>query len=292
MDHGHPVVVDSFIMVFFLDRAACGDPRPVMDAFSAFLQGPGRGMLRLYVDENGDMPPLPPDPMTVVTERIGDATDRGELAALTLCDTDGWGGRHEAKYYYNPEGFPRWPDSKAYLLFRIGQDRVLEDGIVQMVEFVRRLTYVLPYSYAYASPALAYGERIFKTREVIHRRPGFDVAHTSACAMDLDARPLGAYWLSVFNRHLSDALGGAERLSAHLPGAAISPVGQGGVMLLLGDEPDVGDVNRGNALPSYRALARVLEPMLQVPKVIYMRDENGLASPELQQAWHKRFLAR
>lgn len=290
LKNGRPVVVDSFIMVFFLERAACADPRPAAGAFSAFIKGPGRGKLHFHVDRNGDLAPLPPDPMDLVAERIVSATEEGSLAGLTLYDTDEWGYRYEAKYLHDPDVSPKWPDERSFIWFRVAQDRVLEDGLDQVVSFMRYLADILPYSYGYASPALAYSEHISETHQVIHRRPGFDIADPAACAADIDGRPLGAYWLSVFSRQLTDDLGGAMSLASRIPEATVSTAGQGGTLLLLGDAPSVGDVNRGDNLPLYRKLARLLEPMLRVPRIIYMRDPDNSPSPEAQEAWHSRFL--
>lgn len=66
-----------------------------------------------------------------------------------------------------------------------------------------------------------------------------------------------------------------------------------GEQVRLGDVPEIGDVNRRDDLPAYRALARHLDQrgLLHVPqRVSYFKDDQGLADREAQTSWHRRFL--
>lgn len=82
-------------------------------------------------------------------------------------------------------------------------------------------------------------------------------------------------------------LGGAEGLRArlHSPGTTVQELAGDKVVITLGEWPEAGDVERGDALPSYRELARVLEPWL------HHTDVPMLNRPmEETRRWERRFL--
>ncbi|MCK6523997.1 DUF3396 domain-containing protein [Myxococcota bacterium] len=290
-DHDRPAVVDCFKIVFFLNREACSNVAPVLNALALFLGGLGRDKLHFYVNDEGDTQSLPPNPMSYVSARLQHATLEGKVAALILLSTAGWGGRYEVKYYHAPNISPRWPEKRSYLWFHVDRECLRDEGIEVVVDFVRSLSELLPFSYGYASPALSYGEFISHVSPVIRRMPGFDVAHPGAIAMDIGDRALGAYWLNVFNRGLLQSLGGTASIASKIPEATLTSVGAGGLLLRLGHLPEVGDVNRLNDLPLYRRLAAILEPQLRVPKVVFFRDDGNNSAAELQSWWHRRFLS-
>jgi hypothetical protein len=285
-------VVDSLIFVFFLDREQCADPGPANEAFARFVNGVGRGVLRFYVDEDGNTPPLPADPLPFIQRTIATATRSGEHCELTLIDHEEGGNRGEAEYLHNPDvDLERWPDKRSVIWFRLGAPRVLEIGLEAVENFARSLCDVLPYTSGYVSPSLSYGEFIRHVHRFVHRYPGFDVARPTAAAWDIGDRPLGAYWLNFFGPRLVEALGGADGIRAVLQAPIeVSACGSGGAAVKLGDTPEVGDINAGRDLPLHRMLAEFLEPHLRVPEMKYMHDRDGMNDEDFQRAWHRRFL--
>jgi hypothetical protein len=83
-------------------------------------------------------------------------------------------------------------------------------------------------------------------------------------------------------------LGGAAGLRArlHSPGTTVLEMEGDKVLVTLGAGPEAGDIERGDTLPAYRELARVLEPWL-------FRDPRGRMlgqSEEDTRRWERRFL--
>jgi hypothetical protein len=290
LERGLPVVVDTLSVTFFIDPVAAADPNPAATAFAEFLGDLARGKLHFFVNEDGDCQPISGDPAHFVAERLRRQAASGEFVGAHLLDTDLHGDRWEAYYEHNPDLAAATPGKRNFVTFRMDHDRVVEVGVERVVQFFRRLAEILPYTYGYAGPSLAYGEAIRATRPIVRRHPGFDIANPVAVALDLDDHAVGAYWLNALGPTLLQRIGGVEVLAARVPGASVSFLARDGALVRLGEKPDVGDVNRGERLPLYRALASALEPILHVPSVRYLPDDNDPASSDLQIAWHRRFL--
>lgn len=286
-------VVDSLMVVFFLDPSACNDVAPPRRAFAEFLSGIGRGRLNFIVDMEGETIPLPPSWMSVIEERVVEPTLAGELVDIVLLDTERSGHQCKARYYHDPTAPSlKWPDERSFIYFRVPHVALSGEGMDELQQFVQFLTGFLPFSYGYVSPALSYDNFFADTLSYVHRYPGFDVASPTAVAADIGDAPLGAYWMNFFGPRLSRMLGGMKGLRANLPPEIqVAPLENGSVYVRIGDIPDVGDVNRSNTLPLYHQLASVLGPHMRVPKVIYFKDEHGMADKVAQEAWHHRFLA-
>jgi hypothetical protein len=107
-----------------------------------------------------------------------------------------------------------------------------------------------------------------------------DVSSPSSCAHDLGDRLFGIAWLTFLSRKLVRALGGVRAVSAAAP-ASIEVAG--GALLRASATPRRGATAAERA--PYVKIAKAVEPVLHRPKkVLY------LSSPELQLAWHERFL--
>jgi hypothetical protein len=287
-------VIDGLIIAFFLDVDKCTDPDPARRSFEEFFRGVGKNRLNFYVDDEGYTEPLPTDKMRIVQKRVVERTVSGDIVDLLLLDTDQFGSRYQARYYYDPTISKKaWPEEKSFICFRLSQEVLMDGGVGEVLAFVHWLTEMLPYSYGYVSPALFCDNYFQDALPYIRRYPGFDVVHQLAAAADIGDRPIGVYWVNIFGPKLSAVLGGQDVLRSSLPDEArVYPCGRGGNCVVLGEAPDVGDANRQNNLPLYRHLAALLRPHLRVPKIIYFKDEYGMADMEAQEAWHKRFFDR
>lgn len=283
--------VDMLEIVFFLYAEACADPSCIVNAFEEFINGIGRDQSRFYIDAEGDILPLPANAMAALNEQIVKPIIAKKHAGFFLVDGDEPAYRYYAYYLYDQlDPGERPQDERIPIWFRVPQKVLAEAGPNVIISFALWLTEILPYSYGYVSPVLTC-EGSFRTAlPYIQRYPGLDIAKAGSVAMDIGDRPLGAYWMNLFGPHLSQKLGGIETLRSALPEQVrVSSSGQGGSCVILGDVPDIGDVNRQNNLPLYHQLAAVLRPHMQVPEVAYFTDKEGMADREGQAAWHNRF---
>jgi len=109
--------------------------------------------------------------------------------------------------------------------------------------------------------------------------------------MELGDRAAGVYWLSLLGTELARHLGGFVQLRTELPTPIIVEQFQDDkIIIQLGPEPEVGDVNRQTDFPLHRQLARILEPVLHMPIRNYFADRDGESDPQAMHEWHRRFL--
>ena len=96
----------------------------------------------------------------------------------------------------------------------------------------------------------------------------------------------GVHWLTFLGQPALGAFGGVEGLRAqlHSPGTTVQELEGERAVITLGEWPEAGDTERGDTLPAYRELARVLEPWLY-----FEEDYGDSAFPEKHQ-WERRFL--
>lgn len=300
--------VDMLGIVFFLDPVACADSSYAMAAFERYLKGIGRHQALAYLDVEGDMHPVPDDPRPMLEQQLIDPlrVDVPPADAEYLSDEE-WSDpsvrmflaaadkppyRYYARYFYAAVPMKeRNPDERIALLFRISQETLAAVGTRAVISFALELSEFLPYSSGYISPMLTCEQSFEAALPYTKRYPGLDVADIDSVAIDIGERPAGAYWVNLFGPRLATALGGPGALRGALPPEIhIGPCGQGGVCAIVGDQPDIGDVNRQNTLPLYRKLASALSPHLKVPLVTYFTDADGFGDRDAQVAWHERFL--
>ncbi|MFL5344848.1 MAG: DUF3396 domain-containing protein, partial [Hyalangium sp.] len=122
------------------------------------------------------------------------------------------------------------------------------------------------------------------------RYPGIDV-YDSPCgySWDVGTRVRAPHWLTFLGQPALGQLGGAEGLRSrlHSPGTTVQEMEGDKVLITLGAWPEAGDTERGDTLPAYRELARVLEPCL-----FHEPDNRRLLgqSTEETRRWDRRFL--
>lgn len=283
-------VVDSFVFTFFIDHETERNAANIEAVLHEFIEGPARGQLHFYVDDEGETEPLPSDPMNWIT-RVMRHADPQEMVDLRLIDQEQPGNRCEARYFHDPQRDPDWPDQKGFLCLRIGQTQFAGYGVESTIAFVDKIAGRLPYSYGYAGPALSYGHFFADALPYLPRHPGFDVLNPATASVDVGDSMLGVYWLNLLGPRLSSRLGDFANLRAALPTEVrLHAEGHGRLRLQVGDVPQVGDVNRNDALPTYRQLASLMKPHLRTPGISYFVDAEGNADMPAQIAWHERFL--
>jgi Protein of unknown function (DUF3396) len=122
------------------------------------------------------------------------------------------------------------------------------------------------------------------------RHPGFDIATVNDTAYDLKGGFIkGVNWLTLLSSPLLKKVGGQKALGADAEsaGLSLSKVGAG-YMLQAGQHPVTGDRNRGQDVPAYRAMMRVLQLLMaDVYSCLSLPSEEA---PEQTQAWFRRLL--
>jgi hypothetical protein len=123
-----------------------------------------------------------------------------------------------------------------------------------------------------------------------------DISDVSAVSADLADSMPGVHWVNFLGPHLVQTLGGRAALESRLsPNARIDALDGGALVVSLGAQPELGDVNRRPDLEDWRTLAMLAHEknVLHVPKKVkYFVPEDDATAQEAQERWHLRFIAR
>jgi hypothetical protein len=154
----------------------------------------------------------------------------------------------------------------------------------------------LSFASGHAGLALNYTESLFdqldRLRPVIFRHPGFDL-RDATIHDNLGTRVDGVHWMNFLGPPVLGQLGGAVALRARLlsfPTCTVRELPGERVLVTLGPCPEAGDLTKGQTLPAYRELARMLEPWQEpFPWGFLGRQNRTLDEQELRR-WWRRFL--
>jgi hypothetical protein len=169
---------------------------------------------------------------------------------------------------------------------------VEEHGPEKVRELAMEIAALLPFCSGYCGLSFnAAFDQVGVRREVSRywmRYPGIDVHDsTGSYSWRIGTRVRGPHWLTFLGQPVLGELGGAEGLRARLqsPVTTVQEMEGDKVVVTLGAWPEAGDAEKGDVLPAYRELARVLEPWLYHER-IPMLD----SSEEESRRWERRFL--
>jgi hypothetical protein len=284
-------VLDGFAIVFFMDASHAELISGIEQCLQQYVGLVDWASLPFYVTDDGDIDPINLETLEGVLLKRFHAQDAPQESGITLLGSDTDVSPFEFHYFGAPLPVTRWPDYRNLLYCWLPKDLVLKRGFDAMETFVSSMAAHLPFSFAYANPALLYDREFGEATPRAKRYLGFDVLKVDSIAMELGDRAAGVYWLTLLGRKLTDRLGGVATLRACLPSSiAVREVLPGKALIRLGAEPEVGDVNRQTEFPLHRELARVLEPVLHMPIRNYFANRDNESDPEAMLEWHRRFL--
>jgi hypothetical protein len=93
------------------------------------------------------------------------------------------------------------------------------------------------------------------------RHPGLNYESAVALSNAASDGVVAVSWLTFLGPQITAALGGPKKLAKAIPsGVSMLPLGEGGTLLRAGERPELGDVNRRERLPLYRAVGRLVSP--------------------------------
>lgn len=96
-------------------------------------------------------------------------------------------------------------------------------------------------------------------------------------------------WLTLLGAGLTTAMGGVAGLTQQAPAdMSVLPLGSGGALLRAGSSPAVGDLNRKDPLPLYRAVGRMLAPIVASDEALNEVAVDGMEGDEAYE-WFRRF---
>lgn len=161
------------------------------------------------------------------------------------------------------------------------------------VSFFKGTINHLPVSSAYMSPCFVSGTQREK-QAVANRFLGIDIANPEVIAIELDHDSPGVYWLNYLSREShSNELNFDVAPSDGTASLSATEGPRHGIYFQIGNVPSVIDQNARDLYSIYAFVASKLESLgiLHTPeRVVYFMDAEGAGDPELQRAWHRRFL--
>jgi hypothetical protein len=170
---------------------------------------------------------------------------------------------------------------------------VFDDSVrAASLQMARKLATDLGCSAAYIDIAIE--GRQARRQALARRFRCIDISDVSSVAADLGDRMPGVYWINFLGADLVHKLGGRENIESGLSKSAhIDELPGGGLVVSLGANPDLGDVNRQADLPDRKYLAGLAHrhQAMHVPKrVTYFDAEEDASAMEAQERWHLRFV--
>lgn len=179
------------------------------------------------------------------------------------------------------------PDYVSVLCVTLPTECVEEWGPGFVREWVLDMASRLPFASGHAGLALDVAhvsiERLEALRSLMNRHPGFDLRNANVRDF-MGTRVDGVHWLNFLGPQVLGELGGVAGLRTRLqsPTTTVQELEGNRAVVILGPQPEAGDLALGQTLPEYRELARVLEPWLE--------PFEPTEDKEALRRWWRRFL--
>jgi len=272
-------------LTLYVHRAHKEISQAVMQALEVYRRAVGPQALGLYGDDEGDWRDLDDKGWEFIRQRFLDP--RGANIELTGA-SDELAGYEFVYSGRRPEDIERGQASG--VTFFLPTEFLEEHGPGRVRELALELAAGLPFTSGHAGLSFLFPEALLGVtsplREDAFRYPGLDMPD-SYVALDIGTRVKGAYWLTFLGQPVLGALGGVEGLRSRLHSAGTTVQGMEGdrAVVTLGNWPDAGDAQEGRMLPTYRELARMLEPWLYE----FSSRWDGFTREDMRR-WERRFL--
>jgi hypothetical protein len=287
---GYTRIREGLSLTFYLPPRHPENAEDVLRALDIYLRYVGPGALGLYTDKHGEWQDL---------DEIGWEITRRELrewkcAEAQLDEGSPSGTRYAIHYKGKDEGFVTQmnePDAMCEAIFWLPTEYLEEHGPGRVRELAVELATVLPMRSGFCGLSfngdLDLVGMALKLLPYWKRYPGIDIPEGGPFSWDMGKRLRGPHWVNFLGQPVLGELGGASGLRERLksPGTTVEELPGDKAVITLGPWPEAGDTEKGEVLPAYRELARVLEPWLYHSEVP-MLDQ----SKEETRRWERRFL--
>src|SRR5215467_7884842 len=255
---GSAILKEVFVIVFYFDSPHLLLADSIAETIEDYTKLVGFELLSVYYDNEGEPQPLDSSALSNLIQSRFFGRYQAPNSNIML-GSNGAGPR-DCFLWYNGKALdvPEFADEVGYLWCWMPRAFYLEFR-TKTLQFLASLGSRLPFTFAYASLGLA-ERRKREMQALAKRHPGLDIAQPLCVSADLDHRAGGSYWTTFLGKRLTEACGGLTTLRASLPeGIRITDLEEGKTSLILGDDPEIGDVNKHELLPNYRALAKFLD---------------------------------
>ena len=268
-DYGLLTIREALRLTFFMRHPHEAISPGVRRALESYLRAIGPDKLTLYADPDMEWEYVEPTDWASVLEKVHDT----EYASIQL---SGANDNHQAyrfdyhgRFSNNPGPFAKHhPGMVSKVTCLLPTEYMEEHGPGRVRELAMEMASSLPFCTGYTGLAFSYDTGMIsahdEVRRLCFRHPGMDVSNMESISTDIGTQVRGATWLTFLGPPVLEELGGATALRALLqtPGTTVQEMEGQRAVVTLGPWPEAGDLEKGQTLPAYRELARVLEPWL------------------------------
>ncbi len=289
-ESGYVRVREGLSLTFYMRPSHREMAEAVLQALEAYVQRVGTQALGLYASEEGEWRSLDEAGWTRIRHKLLEQ----RLPLVTLVEDSEIGSRYAFLYHGRDEEYRarmHRPDAVCEATFWLPTEFLEEQGPDQVRQLAMEIAALLPWWTGYCGLSF-HGELDMAgvpqaLAQHWFRYPGVDVPDPHGHSDDIGPRVKGVHWLNFLGPPVLGELGGSRvlRERLHSPGTEVRELEEDRVLVALGPWPEAGDTERGEVLPAYRELARVLEPWLfRNPRCLLNR------SMEETRRWERRFL--
>ncbi|RKG62712.1 DUF3396 domain-containing protein [Corallococcus sp. AB011P] len=264
-------------------------------ALQRYRQAVPPGSLGWYGADDGDILELDDRGWEVARQQMIERPSGNSGHAL-LMESPG-GGELSNGYFFEYEGrsannpFGHAPFSA--VSFAFPTEYLQGNGATFLRILALELAQELPFSFGYASFAIISPAGLWSSARVdliealLVRYPGLDLHGLEGFGPIIGTRALCPSWLTFLGQPLLGQLGGIDALRNALPFPEVSllPMDGDRVLVTLDEWPDPIDTQAKAIPPQYRALARLMEPVL-----FQYEGEEFLPFQQDTNQWLRRFL--
>jgi hypothetical protein len=289
---GSELVREGLSISFYMRHSHQQIMQNVLRSLEAYLRAIGPQALGWYFDDEGMPWPLDERGWKITRQELCERPS----PRIGLRDASDTENRYLFDYYGKNLESPHVgnePGAVCAATFWLPTEFLEERGPGRVRELAMELAAPLPLCSGHAGLSFNAEYDLMSAKEQIARYwlryPGIDVYDSpSSISWNVGTRVRAPHWLTFLGQPVLGELGGARGLRARLqsPGTTVQELGDDKVLITLGARPEAGDTERGDTLPAYRELARVLEPWL-------FRDPDGRMlgqSEDDTRRWERRFL--
>ncbi|WP_240359101.1 DUF3396 domain-containing protein [Pyxidicoccus trucidator] len=285
--NGVPIACDALSINFYMRHPHRELAPGLVRSFELYRHAMGGHVLGQYMEETGNWAELDDSGW----ERLHRETLDDPFPYYDLREMTGEESFYRIDYrgplFVAPE---EEPDRVCAVSFWLPTEYLEEHGPGQVRELALELAAPLPFCSGHAGFAfntehdLLYAKP--ELRKLCFLHPGMDAPRISTLSMELGTKVRSASWLTFLGQPVLGEFGGASGLRARLrsPDITVQELEGERVVVTLGSWPEAGE--DGRMPPSYRELARVLEPWLFHER--YLVDST--LTPEELRRWERRLL--
>jgi hypothetical protein len=281
---------EGLSLTFYLPPKHPEYAEEVLRALELYLRYVGPKALGVYADMEGYMQELNAEGWELIHRKLRE----WRCPQAILEEAHPTGPRYAFYYKGKDEEYlarMNKPDAMCEVIFYLPTEYLEEHGPGRVRELAMELAALLPVRSGFCGLSfngeLDLAGMARKLLPYWKRYPGIDIPDALGHSQDIGQRIRGPHWVNFIGQPVLGELGGASGLRERLrsPETTVEELPGDKAVITLGPWPEAGDLEKGERLPAYRELARVLEPWLY-HRELPMLDQ----SKEETRRWERRFL--